>query len=45
MRCLRQWLLWGLLLASCVAAFGCNTLRGAGEDLERAGEAIQDAID
>ncbi|ERS91872.1 hypothetical protein Q671_14720 [Halomonas sp. PBN3] len=24
---------------------GCNTIRGAGQDIERGGEAIQDASD
>jgi len=27
------------------AAFGCNTLEGAGEDVEAAGEAVQDAAE
>ncbi|MCK2042405.1 entericidin A/B family lipoprotein [Chromohalobacter sp. TMW 2.2308] len=31
----------GLLLL--VALGGCNTLQGAGEDIERGGEAVQDA--
>lgn len=26
-------------------ATGCNTVDGAGEDIERAGEAVQDAAD
>ncbi|HNQ92069.1 MAG TPA: entericidin A/B family lipoprotein [Alphaproteobacteria bacterium] len=29
------------LLISTLALAACNTVRGAGEDLERAGEAIQ----
>jgi predicted small secreted protein len=45
MRRLRPWILWALLLALCVAGFGCNTIRGAGQDLERAGEAIQHAVE
>lgn len=31
----------GLLLL--VALSGCNTIQGAGEDIERGGEAVQDA--
>jgi predicted small secreted protein len=37
-----------VLLAAIAMAFvlpqlsGCNTMRGAGQDIERAGEAIQD---
>lgn len=37
-----------MLLATFVAASalaGCNTLRGAGEDVEDAGEAVQDTFD
>jgi predicted small secreted protein len=38
-------------LALLVALFGvftmtgCNTLRGAGEDVENAGDAVKDAVD
>ncbi len=38
--------LW--LLAACLGGSilaGCNTLSGAGKDIERAGEGIQDAAD
>ena len=41
MRHLRGIVLWCLLLLCCVSAFGCNTVRGAGQDLEKAGEAKQ----
>jgi predicted small secreted protein len=37
-----------MLLATFIAATaltGCNTMRGAGEDVEDAGEAVEDAID
>jgi predicted small secreted protein len=37
------------LLAAClcgsVALTGCNTMRGAGKDIEKAGEGIQRAVD
>ncbi len=45
MRRLRPWILWALLTALDVAGFGCNTLRGAGQDIQRAGEAIQHAAE
>lgn len=32
-------------LAMLVFAQGCNTLRGAGQDIEEAGEAVEDAAD
>ena len=38
-------ILWCLLVAFCVSAVGCNTVEGMGQDIERAGEAIQDAVD
>lgn len=35
-----------LLLVLCVILLsGCNTTKGAGKDIEAAGEAIQDAAD
>jgi predicted small secreted protein len=43
MRYLRILLLWCLLAAAAVTTVGCNTLRGVGEDIEDAGQAIQDA--
>ncbi|MCB1587787.1 MAG: entericidin A/B family lipoprotein [Xanthomonadales bacterium] len=33
------------LLAAACATTGCNTIHGAGQDIERAGEEIQDAAD
>lgn len=36
-----------ILLALSLAVFaqGCNTMRGAGQDIENAGDAIEDAAD
>ncbi|XAM01704.1 entericidin A/B family lipoprotein [Phycisphaeraceae bacterium D3-23] len=34
-----------MLGAFVVSLAGCNTLKGAGEDIEAGGEAIQDAAD
>ncbi len=33
---------FSLICALCV--FGCHTVEGAGRDIERGGEAIQDAV-
>ncbi|MBN2569725.1 MAG: entericidin A/B family lipoprotein [Deltaproteobacteria bacterium] len=33
------------ILTIAISAIGCNTLEGAGKDLEKAGENIQDAAD
>jgi predicted small secreted protein len=35
----------GAALATALAAAGCNTTEGAGEDLEAAGESIQEEAD
>ena len=35
----------GLLLAVLFLFSGCNTVKGAGKDIERGGEKIQDAAD
>jgi predicted small secreted protein len=45
MRYLRILLLAGLLALAAVTATGCNTMQGVGEDLEQAGQAIQNAFD
>jgi len=34
-----------IALGTMLAVVGCNTVEGAGKDLESAGEAIQDAAD
>jgi len=31
------------LLALCFVLAGCNTIKGAGQDIQRAGSAIEDA--
>jgi predicted small secreted protein len=31
------------LIAAAFAVAGCNTLRGAGQDIEKAGQTIEDA--
>ncbi|NUM54028.1 MAG: entericidin A/B family lipoprotein [Candidatus Hydrogenedentes bacterium] len=33
------------VLLVCSGAFGCNTIHGAGKDIEKGGEAIQSAVD
>ncbi len=44
MRYLRILLLGWLLAVAAFAAVGCHTMEGIGEDLEQAGQAIQDAL-
>ena len=34
-----------LILLGTFTMTGCNTLRGAGEDVENAGDAVKDAVD
>jgi len=34
--------IYGLLILFSVSVVGCNTLEGAGQDVEQAGEAVQD---
>ncbi len=43
MRYVRTIVLWSLLALAGATLFGCNTVRGVGEDIEAAGEAIQNA--
>jgi len=37
--------LTGIFVAMAVAAAACNTMEGAGEDIEAGGDAVQDAAD
>ena len=34
-----------LFLFSAIAVTGCNTIQGAGEDIENAGEEVEDATE
>lgn len=45
MKYLRILLLAGLLALAAVTAVGCHTMQGVGEDIEQAGQAIQDAFE
>lgn len=36
---------WGVLLIALLAITGCNTMEGAGEDVQKAGETIEKAAD
>lgn len=36
---------WGVLLIALFAITGCNTMEGAGEDVQKAGETIEKAAD
>ncbi len=42
---IRNVLMFLLLGFTCLAATGCNTIHGAGQDIEKAGEEIQEAAD
>ena len=44
MRRLKKLILWCLLSALGLSLVGCNTVRGMGKDIQKAGEAIQDAF-
>lgn len=37
--------LFALLTLSLIAISGCNTLQGAGQDIENAGEELEDATE
>jgi len=40
----KKWICFALaLLTITISVIGCNTVEGAGRDIERAGEEIQDA--
>ena len=42
---IRTALMFALVGFAGLAATGCNTIEGAGKDLEKAGEEVQDAAD
>jgi len=42
---IKNMICFGLLLAVLFLFSGCNTVKGAGKDIERGGEKIQDAAD
>lgn len=41
----KKWIVAGLFAVAILSISGCNTMEGAGEDIEEAGEKIQDAAD
>ena len=41
----RQLILSFLVLSFAASIAGCNTMRGAGEDIEEAGEEIQEEVE
>jgi len=45
MKRLTKWVLWGLLVLISVSAVGCHTIRGAGQDVEGAGRAVERATE
>ena len=36
---------WGVFLIALLAITGCNTMEGAGEDVQKAGKTIEKAAD
>lgn len=40
-----MWMVLGMIVVSMGVLGGCNTMEGAGKDVEKAGESIQDAAD
>jgi predicted small secreted protein len=42
---IRTALMFALVGLAGLAATGCNTVRGVGEDVEKAGEEVQEAAD
>jgi predicted small secreted protein len=42
---IRNALMFSLVCLAGLATTGCNTIRGAGEDIEKAGEEVQEAAD
>ena len=42
---IRNALMFTLIGLAGIAATGCNTIRGAGEDIEKAGEEIQETAE
>jgi entericidin B len=34
-----------ILIVCCITLFGCNTMHGAGKDIEKGGKAIQKAAE
>jgi len=45
MKCVTKVIVWCLLVLFSFSIVGCNTMRGAGEDVEGAGRAVQRAVD
>lgn len=41
----RVWILMALCMFSAAALTGCNTMAGAGKDMQKAGEKVEDKAD
>ncbi len=41
----RKLIFWCLLVLFTVSAFGCHTIQGVGQDIERAGAALENALE
>lgn len=42
---MRHLFLLALLICLLTASLGCNTMKGAGRDIQRGGEAVEDAAE
>lgn len=40
-----KYYVWGVILIALLAITGCNTMEGAGEDVQKAGKSIEKAAD
>lgn len=45
MKYLKQFFALAMILTALTSLTACNTMKGAGKDIERGGDAIQDAAD
>jgi predicted small secreted protein len=41
----RKQFVWGVLFVALLAMTGCNTMEGAGKDVKKTGEKIENAAD
>lgn len=45
MRSLQHFVLFLILMTCSIVASGCNTMEGLGQDIEQAGDSIEDAAE
>lgn len=42
---MKNWMKFALAIGLAVTLSACNTLKGVGQDIENAGEALEEAVD